>query len=65
MVEDVKVWIDVVGLFGDMDEFFVRVVVGYGYMGDVNLYFNVFMWWFDEWVEKVLELYVYEWIVER
>lgn len=55
---------DEVGLVGDIFEYFVIVVVGYGYMGDFNFYLNIFVCRYDFVVEKVLEFFVYEWIVK-
>lgn len=51
--------IDVCVCFG----LYVKYVVGYGYLGDGNLYFNVMVEVFSLLFLGVLEFYVYEWMV--
>lgn len=65
LVEETRERLTSAGLIGDDEEHPVVEVVGYGHMGDSNLHLNVVTRRFDKAVEKQLEPFVYEWILER
>lgn len=65
LVEAVRERLVEANLIGDTEEFPVVDAVGYGHIGDGNLHLNVAIRRYTKDVEKVLEPFVYEWILSK
>lgn len=62
LVEDCRERLLELGLMGDNNSSPVRLVTGYGHIGDSNIHLNVSVREYNKEIEKALEPWVYEWI---